>query len=210
MGSLIEELQAREAEARAEADGLRVRIEELSEELARAEEQATRLAIAREEVARILEDPSAAEPAAEEPPAGGQDGAGLTGRSGGPVSRIGSVTVPPWQEGADVSVLPRLHRDLLEVAQDAGRPLRAREIAAAAGLDTAKAKIEGLRSRLKLLVARGWLDEAPGGRFTPADHAGKSGKPGRLRVLLPKFGGADHPGRRKKNPHGRVLRRPSR
>lgn len=33
MGSLIEELQLREAEARAEADRLRVRIEELSEEL---------------------------------------------------------------------------------------------------------------------------------------------------------------------------------
>lgn len=50
MGSLIEELHLREAEARAEANRLRVRIEELSEELARAEEQA-RLTTAREEVA---------------------------------------------------------------------------------------------------------------------------------------------------------------
>lgn len=61
MGSLIEELQLREAEARAEADRLRTRIEELSEELARAEEQAARLTIAREEVIRVLEEPSAAE-----------------------------------------------------------------------------------------------------------------------------------------------------
>ena len=38
MGSLVEELKRREAAARAEADRLRARIEELSGELARAEE----------------------------------------------------------------------------------------------------------------------------------------------------------------------------
>ena len=57
MGSLIEELRRREAAARAEADRLRSRIEELSEDLARAEEQVSRLAIAREEVTRVLEEP---------------------------------------------------------------------------------------------------------------------------------------------------------
>ena len=68
MGSLIEELRRREAAARAEADRLRSRIRELSEDLARAEERASRLAIASEEVARVLEAPAAAEPPA------GQDG----------------------------------------------------------------------------------------------------------------------------------------
>lgn len=58
MGSLIEELGRREASARAEAIRLRGRIEELSEELARAEEQASRLAIAREEVTSWLTGPS--------------------------------------------------------------------------------------------------------------------------------------------------------
>lgn len=171
MGSLIEELRRREAAARAEADRLRGRIEELSGDLARAEEQASRLAIACEEVTRVMEEPAAAELPA------GQDGmpAGKTR----PVSRVGAVTVPPWQEGAEASVLPRLHQDLLEVAADAGRPLRAVEFAAAAGLDTKKAKVEGLRSRLKLLAARGWLAEAPGGRFTLPDHAEKTLKPGR-------------------------------
>jgi len=43
MGSLIEELRRREAAALAEADRLRSRIEELSGDLARAEEQASRL-----------------------------------------------------------------------------------------------------------------------------------------------------------------------
>lgn len=179
MGSLIEELQLREAEARAEADRLRTRIEELSEELARAEEQAARLTIAREEVIRVLEEPSAAEsPAAEGDPLAAGQGSRPMGRAG-PVSRIGAVTVPPWQEGSDTSVLPRLHRDLLEVAADAGRPLRAVQFAEAAGLDTRKAKVEGLRSRLKLLVARGWLAEAPGGLFALDDHAGNTAKPGR-------------------------------
>jgi predicted nuclease with TOPRIM domain len=59
VGSLIEELRRREEAARAEADGLRARIEELSGELARAEEQVARLVITREEVTRVLEEPPA-------------------------------------------------------------------------------------------------------------------------------------------------------
>jgi len=166
MGSLIEELRRREAAARTEADRLRSRIAELADELARAEEQVSRLAIAREEVTRVLEEPAAAEPA--------------VGPVGKPraASPIGAVTVPPWQEDSDASVLPRSYQDLLEVAADAGRPLRAAEFAVAAGLATEKAKVEGLRSKLKLLAARGWLAAVPGGLFALPDHAGKTGKPG--------------------------------
>lgn len=93
-------------------------------------------------------------------------------------SPIGAVTVPPWQEGTRVSVLPQSYQDLLEVAEDAGRPLRAAGFAAAAGLATDKAKVESLRSKLKLLAARGWLAGAPGGLFTLPDHAGETPKPG--------------------------------
>ena len=171
MGSLIEDLKRREAASRAEADRLRSRIEELSGDLARAEEQASRLAIAREEVTRVMEEPAAANPPA-----------GQNGRPAGqakPVSRVGAMTVPPWQEGSDASVLPRAHQDLLEVTADAGRPLRAGEFAAAAGLATDKAKVEGLRSKLKLLASRGWLAGVPGGLFTLPDHSGKAAKPGR-------------------------------
>ncbi len=87
--------------------------------------------------------------------------------------------MPPRQEGAGASVLPRAYQDLLDMAADAGRPLRAGEFAAAAGLATDKAKVEGVRSKLKLLAARGWLAAAPGGLFILADHAGESAKPGR-------------------------------
>ncbi|HEY7279703.1 MAG TPA: hypothetical protein VH594_27300 [Trebonia sp.] len=48
-----------------------------------------------------------------------------------PVSRIGAVTAQPWQEGADAPVLPQAYQDLLAVAADAGRTLRAAEFAAA-------------------------------------------------------------------------------
>jgi hypothetical protein len=126
--------------------------------------------IAREEVARVLEEPAAAEPSA-----------GVPGKPAGeprPASPIGAVTVPPWQEGTEASVLPRAYQDLLEVAEDAGRPLRAAEFAAATGLSTEKAKVEGLRSKLKLLAARGWLAGVPGGLFTLEDHSGETSKPG--------------------------------
>jgi chromosome segregation ATPase len=62
MGSLIEELKRQEEAARAEAGRLRARIEELQQDLARAEERASRLVIAREEVTRVLGEPAAAEP----------------------------------------------------------------------------------------------------------------------------------------------------
>lgn len=170
MGSLIEELKRQEEAAGAEADRLRARIEELAEALARAEEQVTRLVIAREEVTRVLAEPSAEEPAGP---------SGVPAEKPRPASPIGAVTVLPWQEGAETSVLPRAYQDLLEVAADAGRPLRAGEFAAAAGLSTEKAKVEGLRSKLRLLAERGWLAPAPGGLYTLNDHAGKTGKPGR-------------------------------
>jgi cell division septum initiation protein DivIVA len=126
-GSLIDELQRREAAARAEAEELRGRIAELTERLARAEERVSRLVIARETVDEVLSEAGAdALPAVERE---------LTVRPRrSPV--IGVVMVPPWRAGLGVSVLPQEYRDLLEVAEDGGRPLRAAQIAAAAGLST--------------------------------------------------------------------------
>jgi hypothetical protein len=77
-------------------------------------------------------------------------------------ARAEALAVPPWRAGLEVSVLPEAYRDLLEVVQDAGRPLRAAQIAAAAGLSTDKAKVETLRSKLKRLAERGWLAEEAG------------------------------------------------
>ena len=87
----------------------------------------------------------------------------------------------PWQAGLGASALPESYRDLLEVVQDAGCPLRAVQIAAAAGLSTDKAKVEGLRAKLKRLAARGWLaeDAGPGLFGLPARNGtGEAAKPG--------------------------------
>ena len=174
MSSLIEELQRREAAARQEADELRGEIARLNERLARAEETLSRLEITRETVTEILGDAGAgqAAEAAGPVPAGSRP-------AGGPP--IGAVTVPPWRPGLAQSVLPASYRDLLEVGTDAGRPLRAGGIAAAAGPSTDKAKIEGLRSKLDRLAERGWLAKDGAGLFTlpHRDAPGQDGVPPR-------------------------------
>ena len=159
MGSLIEELQRREAAARQEVDELRGEIARLNDRLARAEERLSRLEITRETVTEILGGAGADQPAV----AAGAASAGALAAGGRP---IGVVTVLPWRPGLAQSVLPPSYQDLLEVLADGGRPLRAGNIAAAAGLSTDKSKIEGLRSKLKRLAERGWLTEDGPGLFT--------------------------------------------
>jgi DNA repair exonuclease SbcCD ATPase subunit len=175
MGSLIDALQRREAAARAEAEELRGQIARLSERLARAEERLSRLVITRETVDEVLSE-------ADEQASSAAAAADGTGPSRfGRLSPVGVLTVPPWRPGLEASALPQAYRDLLEVAEDAGRPLRAGQIAAAAGLSTDEAKVEGLRAKLKRLAERGWLDEEAGpGLFgLPARNgAGEAAKPG--------------------------------
>ena len=178
MGSLIDELQRREAAARAGAEELRRRIAELAEQLVRAEERLSRLVITRETVEEVL-DSAATEIAPVSPAAEQPEGTALPVPGRSPV--IGVVAVPPWRAGLEVSMLPRDYRDLLEVAEDAGRPLRAGQIAAAAGLSTDRGKVETLRARLKRLAERGWLAEEAGLFALPARNgssAGEAGKPG--------------------------------
>jgi hypothetical protein len=160
VASLIEELRRREAAARQEVDELRGEIARLAERLARAEDRLSRLEITRETVAEIVGGVGTGEPAA-----GAADPVPAGSRLAGG-SPVGVVMVPPWRPGLAQSVLPPSYRDLLEVLADAGRPLRAGSVAAAAGLSTDRSKIEGLRSKLKRLAERGWLAEDGPGLFT--------------------------------------------
>jgi hypothetical protein len=104
MGSLIGELKRREAAARAEADGLRSRMEQVARDLARAEEQVSRLVIAQEEVARVLEEPASgavlADGQAREP----REEAGRSGNG----SPIGVLVVPRWRAGLEALCCRRL------------------------------------------------------------------------------------------------------
>jgi hypothetical protein len=172
MGSLIDELQRREAAAWAEAEGLRGQIAQLSERLAGVEERLSRLVIARETVEEVLSEAGEQASAAAD---------GTVPSRFGHLSPVGVLAVLPWRAGLEASALPEAYRDLLEVVEDAGRPLRAGQIAAAAGLSTDKAKVEGLRSKLKRLVERGWLAEEAGpGLFAlpGRNGTGKAAKPG--------------------------------
>ena len=65
----------------------------------------------------------------------------------------------------------------LEVLADAGRPMRAGSIAAAAGLSADTSKVEGLRSKLKRLAERGWLAEDGPGLFTLPRRDAQDGSP---------------------------------
>jgi len=156
MGSLVDELRRRETAARAEAGQLRGQIAELAERLAGVEERLSRLVIAREVVDEVLDGAAwEVSPVPGQPQVTASPGAG-------PAPVPGMLAVPPWRAGLDASVLPRDYRDLLEVAGDAGRPLRA---------------------KLKRLVERGWLAEEAGpGLFGLPVHngngAGETAKPG--------------------------------
>jgi len=178
VGSLVDELRRRETAARAEAEQLRGQIAELAERLAGVEEQLSRLVIAREVVDEVLDGAAMAELS---PVPGQLEVSASPGAGHPPVT--GGLAVPPWRPGLEADVLPRDYRDLLEVAEDAGRPLRAAQVAAAAGLSTDRGKVETLRAKLKRLVERGWLAEEAGpGLFGLPVHngngAGETAKPG--------------------------------
>ena len=128
MGSLIDELQRREAAARDGSGGV-ARADRwgwLSVWLG-SRSWPSRLVITREMVDEVLSEACAGVPPTAEPEVTAWPGAGHP-----PV--IGVLAVPPWRAGLEASALPQAYQDLLEVAEDAGRPLRAAQIAAAAGL----------------------------------------------------------------------------
>ncbi|MFJ4689326.1 hypothetical protein [Streptomyces sp. NPDC088789] len=169
MGSLFEELDAREAASRARIEELRRRVAELTQAIEHEEATLSRLVITRETVTEIL-GPAPAEGA------GAGDSSAQVGQESGAAagSPIGVLTVRPWQAGISAAVLPRAYQDILEVFADHGAGmLRAGRVAAAVGLGSDKSKIEGLRSKLNKLAERGWLDlEGPGMFVLPPRVAG--------------------------------------
>src|SRR6266540_1608685 len=197
VGSLMAELEAREAAARGRAEGLRARIAELAEQLAAEEGVLSRLGITRQTVLEIRDGGGDHEWGSMEGVDGGpggveveQDGdAGVRAalRLNGPVARaaleaapaaarvgVGAVTVAQWQAGMEEAVLPVAYRDVLEVLADAGKPLRTKQIAVALGLGEGRRSVEGLRLKLKRLVQRGWLAEPAVGLFARRDQMTKS------------------------------------
>ncbi|MFI5986693.1 hypothetical protein ACIBEA_38265 [Streptomyces sp. NPDC051555] len=163
MVSLIEELEAREAAARARVEELEAEIAELTSRLEGEREAWSRLRITRETVAEVITDlggSGSAGPVAERP------------EQESPVEpevrMVGAIMVPHWREGLSVDVLPDVYRDIVEVVSDASGPMQAKQIVPRIGLPAVTGKIEGTRGKLKRLVERGWLVEDQPGRFAPA------------------------------------------
>ncbi|WP_329581913.1 hypothetical protein OG500_19210 [Kitasatospora sp. NBC_01250] len=169
MGSLFEELEAREAAARVQVEELEAELAEVSARLSAACAGLDRLRIARETVAEVLAEMTSPVPAVavevRQSPVAERVVSAYAG-----VERqvVGVLAVPNWQPGMGMDVLPSDYRDIVEVVSDAPGAVRAKQIAPRIGLPVSAAKIEGTRSKLKRLVERGWLDEDTPGLFTTA------------------------------------------
>lgn len=75
------------------------------------------------------------------------------------------AVVPLRREGMTEQVLPEGYRRVWLVARPAGEGIRAGDLARALGLPGTDSAREGLRAKLKRLVARGWAVEAAPGVF---------------------------------------------
>ncbi|MFE5587331.1 hypothetical protein [Kitasatospora sp. NPDC056531] len=171
MGSLFEELEAREATARVRVEELEAELAGLSGRLEEAQKALERLRITRETVAEMLAELAPEVAAVTVVPAQAvADERAASAYAGAERRVIEVLTVPKWQPGMGADALPREYRDIVEVVADAPGPVRAKQIVPRIGLPAETGKIEGTRAKLKRLVERGWLDEGAPGLFTPARH----------------------------------------
>ncbi|MFD9467471.1 hypothetical protein [Streptomyces sp. NPDC060027] len=158
MPSVVGLLEERERAARQ-------RVEVLQAELQEVEAAWERFVIARQTVAEVLAEP----PVGEE--------ASLAGLAGERPARVagavpGSV-VPAWREGLALDSLAPDYQRLVEVLAGSGEEMDCRQLAAALGLEVVAAKVEGVRSKVKRLAARGWMAEERPGMFSVL--AGRAG-----------------------------------
>lgn len=84
-------------------------------------------------------------------------------------SAVAGSVVPRRAEGMTASVLPLEYQRIMFVLEsDADREgMRCQQLAAALGLQAVPATVEGLRSKAKRLVKRGWALQVRPGVFTP-------------------------------------------
>lgn len=156
MASVLGRLEERERAARK-------RVEELQAELEAAQAEWDEWLIARRRVSEVWDGGEVAgqDGGTEKTPDGSQTAAPSAARSGS--------VVPVWRQGLSAEVLApeyqRVMRLLAERRATGGQPLNCREITALLGWEVVAAKTEGVRCRLKRLVARGWAHEPAPGRF---------------------------------------------
>ncbi|MGI5512198.1 hypothetical protein [Streptomyces sp. CA-106131] len=150
MGSLIGELEARQAAVRSRVEELEREIAVLTVRLEAERERLERLTVTRETLEELAAEGVAVD--AVEPVGGGRV--------------VGAQTVTVWWEGMSSADLPAVYRDIVGVIDDGPEPVQAKQVVPRIGLPAQTSKIEGTRSKLKRLVERGWLDEQTPALFT--------------------------------------------
>ena len=141
-----------EVAARARVDQLQGEFERLAQELSGAREVLSQVEITRATLSAVAASQttmtrvSATETACPPAPA---------------VDR--SQKVPVWRAGLTAMALPDHYRPLYALLLEVADPVRCQQVAAALGFEAVSAKVEGVRSKLKRLVERGWaVEQAPG------------------------------------------------
>jgi post-segregation antitoxin (ccd killing protein) len=148
-------LDTHEVSVRARVESLREQAARVAVELGEAELALEHVAITRATLAAAI---------------AGNGGAGMEARhTDAPGHGVpGSSFVPVWRTDLSEAHLPVGYRQVWRVVVDASGPVRAKELARTLGLEVSAAKVEGLRSKLKRLAARGWIAEPAPGAFAPA------------------------------------------
>ena len=82
-------------------------------------------------------------------------------------SAVAGSTVPRRETGmAATTLAPDYQRILSVLESEAGEGMRCQQLAVMLGLEAIPAKVEGLRSKAKRLVERGWALQVRPGVFT--------------------------------------------
>ncbi|MEV6308894.1 hypothetical protein AB0M10_09860 [Streptomyces sp. NPDC051840] len=175
MPSVVGLLEQHEVASRRRVDALREEADRIQAELVVAEREWSEWKIARERVGAVLSAPGgdSADVVATDVPEGVVTGAEVEA-SPHPVVKA-RPQVPVWRKGLAGTALSVDYQRILAAIEDRIRlgqgPLTCQDLATAFGMDVVPAKVEGLRSKAKRLVARGWLAEPAPGRFTLARSA---------------------------------------
>lgn len=155
-------LDAHEVVVRARVESLREQAARVATELGEAEMALEHVAITRATLAAVFAGNGGLDQPQE------QDADAL-GRS-----VPGPSLVPMWRAELTGEHLPAGYRQVWRVVAGTSGPVRAKQLALALGLEASAAKVEGLRCKLKRLVARGWITEPAPGVFALASTGSAS------------------------------------
>jgi cell division septum initiation protein DivIVA len=156
VGWLVDSLLDRIAGRRAE---LAEQAERLRKELAEVEAELARVGTAEQVVVQLLAASGEGIGDQDEEQRGGEQECSAADRRSS-----SALTVPHRVDDVGVADLPAEYRRLVEIVAEQA-PVACKRVAAKLGLTTEPRHVEGVRVKLKRLVARGWLAEVAPGRF---------------------------------------------